>query len=476
MVCNLWAIAFANLYPLVKRAAKKGHYKLVHTLFDGLPFSDDSDPNQEEFLFDLILGREFSLAQRLIEKYPGMVQHQYTAYVYAAARVGNLNLLRSMIENYDASADTALRHNKWPYDIAAERGHIDIMHYLHTIPALQSTLPRQKGPYCPKRHTTLFYAVRGGHLDVVRLLVEERHHPLTSDLEESRWDPSLMTIAIAKQRWPIVEYLQSKGMKLQREKAALEYAARKGNLALANYIIDHHLQHLRDPQERWMKFRNALRFAAQQAKKHQSDKMFMLLLDRSGLHFDPITNPLQDKKMLMKAADGNSVTILQKLWDLGCRNVDDPPILSYLFRNDARDAIGVEWLLEHGANPCVTRMSALISTPTNIICDAIESSMPEVAVKLIYAVNNWLQTHPPSAEEQQPQPQQPQQPQQQDSTRSGKMEFRITQLNQGEEGKTPFQLGVRAGYTSVIEALLAHGIDIQLYPRYLFPLFISKNF
>jgi len=110
----------------------------------------------------------------------------------------------------------------------------------------------------------------------------------------------------------------------------------------------------------------------------------MLLLDRSGVHFDPITNPLQDKKLLMKTADGNSVTILQKLWDdIGCRNIDDPRILSYMCRHVARDGIGVvEWLLENGANPCVTRRYG--SVPTNILNYAIESEMPDVAVKLEY--------------------------------------------------------------------------------------------
>ena len=431
----------------------KGHFRLVHRLFDRLLLRD-FDPDQAEFLLDMISGGEFGLAQRLLEKYSAVVQPQYASYppIYAAARMGNLNLLRSMIEKYGS----AWRYRKWPYDIAAERGHIDILHFLHTIPdgdTLQSTRQRANEPSLLK--STLFYAVRGGHLDVVRLLVEERHHPLTSCVAESRWHPSLITLAIAKQHWPIVEYLQSKGLKLQPKRVALEYAARKGNLALANYIINH-LQHLRDPQKRWMEFRNALRFAAQQAETQQSDKMFMLLLDRSGLHFDPITNPLQDKKMLMKAADGNSVTILQKLWDLGCRNIDDPRILSYIFHYDARDGTGVvEWLLEHGANPCVTRRYERV--PTNILNYAIESEMPDVAVKLVYAINKRLQTHPAS-----------EQPQQHSSTKPGKMELRITQLNQGEEGTTPFQLAIRAGYTSVVEAFLANGIDIQLYPRYLF--------
>ena len=422
----------------------------------------DSDPNQVEFLFDLISGGEFGLAQRFLEKYPASARQHYATYppIYAAARRANLNLLRSMIEKYGGSPDSALRRKKWPYDIAAERGYIDILRYLHTIPdgdTLQSARPREKGAFpTPLLKSTLFYAVRGGHLDVVRLLVEERRHPLTTDVAESRWDPSLMTIAIAKQRWPIVEYLQSKGMKLQNKKVALAYAAQKGDVALANYIIDHYLQHLRDPQKRWMKFRSALRNAALRSEKQQADKVFMLLLDRSGVHFDPSTNPLQDKKLLMKAADGNSVTILQKLWDLGCRNIDDPRILSYIFHYDARDGTGVvEWLLEHGANPCVTRRYERV--PTNILNYAIESEMPDVAVKLVYAINKRLQTHPAS-----------EQPQQHSSTKPGKMELRITQLNQGEEGTTPFQLAIRAGYTSVVEAFLANGIDIQLYPRYLF--------
>ena len=210
----------------------KGHFRLVHRLFDRLLLRD-FDPDQAEFLLDMISGGEFGLAQRLLEKYSAVVQPQYASYppIYAAARMGNLNLLRSMIEKYGS----AWRYRKWPYDIAAERGHIDILHFLHTIPdgdTLQSTRQRANEPSLLK--STLFYAVRGGHLDVVRLLVEERHHPLTSCVAESRWHPSLITLAIAKQHWPIVEYLQSKGLKLQPKRVALEYAARKGNLALAN--------------------------------------------------------------------------------------------------------------------------------------------------------------------------------------------------------------------------------------------------
>jgi len=109
-----------------------------------------------------------------------------------------------------------------------QRGHIDILRYLHTIPdgdTLQSARPREKGvPDGPNLiKSTLFYAVQGGHLDVVRLLVEERHHPLTTDVAEPM---GFLPGAIAKQRWPIVEYLQPKEMKLQNKKmVALAYAA-----------------------------------------------------------------------------------------------------------------------------------------------------------------------------------------------------------------------------------------------------------
>ena len=430
----------------------------MRKLFDEL-FFQDSDATQTEFLFELIAGGEFGLAQKFLASFPLAARRSFSHCppVYAAARMGNLDLLRSMIEKYGAAPDCKWRR-KWAYDIAAERGHIDILRYLHTVPDGDSRDSIGSSASVPLK-TALFYAVRGGHLEVVRFLVEERH-PLATGVREDRWNPSLMTLALAKQRWPVVEYLQSKGLKLRKKRVALEHAAVRGDFALATHIIDR-LQHVRDPQKRWMKFRNPLRIAARQAQK--SKGIFMFMFDRSGLHFDPITNPLQDKKLLIKAAEGNSVEVLQKLWDLGCRNMDDPRILSYIFQFFSRDAIEVvEWLIEHGVNPCVSVAMGYNRVPTNTINSAIESRMPDVAAKLVYAVNKWLLTYPPSELPLQPQPQQPHQY----PMRKGKPELRMTQLNQLDEGRiTPLQHAIQSGYTFVVEAFLANGIDIQHYPR-----------
>jgi len=267
-----------------------------------------------------------------------------------------------------------------------------------------------------------------------------------------------MTFAIAKQRWPVVEYLQSKGLRLQHKRIALEYAALKSNYALAAYIIDNHLQHVQDPQRRWLRFRTPLREAVSRSKDALgAEKMFMLLLERSGQNFDPINNPLLDKKLLFKAARGNSLVILQKLWDLGCRNsIEDPRVISYAFsfgQHDAGSAV-VGWLLDHGANPCVNRYPGI---PIDIVAEAIRSRAPTAALMLIDGVVKWLQTHPPSSHVQQ----EPTRP------RRKRFELHISRLNQKVEERqiTSLHAAIEAGYIEVVKALLANGVDIRSEPR-----------
>jgi len=57
----------------------------------------------------------------------------------------------------------------------------------------------------------------------------------------------------------------------------------------------------------------------------------------------------------------------------------------------------VDWLLEHGANPCVTRFNS----PIDIITMAIQRNAPSSAIKLIEGVSNWLKGRLPSSHEQQ---------------------------------------------------------------------------
>jgi len=436
------------------RAAKEGHVGILRREFNRYGWGSTLVSQQVDFLCDLINGGAFDLAHKFLQQHPGAAGNSYeSSPIYVAARRGNLELVRSLVEKYGASPDYAVRR-KWPYDIAAERGHIDIMRYLHTLPDGDSlSLSRAREAttsYFPAKRT-LFYAVRGGHLDVVRMLVKERHHPLTS---EEPTGPSLMTIAITKQRWSIVEYLQSKGLRLQHKRRVLEYAARKRDCALAEYIIDHHLQHILDPQRRWIRFHRALLIAASNRGNDvlRTEKMFMLLLERCGQQFDAITNPLVDKKFLMKAVQGNSVVILQKVWDLGCRDIHNRPRLLVFASSGRRDTTAVlRWLLEHGVNPCVTRV---YSYPIDIITHAIQFNSPTAAIQLIEGVSNWLKSHPPSLQDQQ-------------EPIRHERELHISQLNQKvhERQVSPLQAAVEAGYTEVLEALLANGVDVTQYPR-----------
>ena len=446
----------------------------MHREFNRLRWIDNRVGEQIEFLCDLINGGEFSLAHKFLQQRPDAAGNSYSSSpIYSAARKGNLELVRNLVEKCHVLPDHPVRR-KWPYDIAAERGHIDIMNFLHTLPdgdtlSFSRTREAEKNPDQLIK-STLYFAVRGGHLDVVRMLVEERHHPLTFESKPSRHHASLMTIAIAKQRWSIVEYLQAKGLKLQHKRRALEFAARKNDFKLAEHIIDHHLQHILDPQRRWIRFRGPLRIAARgDLFAGSNEKMFMLLLDRSGHNFDAITNPLVDKKLLIRAAQGNSVVILQKLWDLGCRNTDDPRILSVFHflptldeqassnsqRNEVTAAV-VDWLLDHGANPCVTRNFR----PIDIITMAIQRKVPSSAIKLIEGVSNWLKNHPPSSHDQQNPVR---------KIADEKWELHISQLNQqiAECRDSSLQAAVEAGYIDVVASLLAHGVDFNQYRRYL---------
>lgn len=87
--------------------------------------------------------------------------------IHRAAEFGELDLVRSLMEQRLAKVDIRNRHGETPLHIAAEKGQVDVLKLL----AFQFDADiNAKSKY---NTTPLHKAAKNGHLEVVRLLVDE---------------------------------------------------------------------------------------------------------------------------------------------------------------------------------------------------------------------------------------------------------------------------------------------------------------
>ena len=127
----------------------------------------------------IVVAGEYALAQKVIRLYPTAVSG-YTLCM--AAYGGCLPLVKYLVEsNLCKPHHTKVGYwYQWPYDFAAKGGHIHVMRYLHSLPKGDG------GERLKQSQTTLHFAAKRGHLDIVRMLVDERNKPVDGESFEYR--------------------------------------------------------------------------------------------------------------------------------------------------------------------------------------------------------------------------------------------------------------------------------------------------
>lgn len=152
---------------------------------------------------------EYDLVMQVLRVHP--MESLSVSVLGGAARAGSLPLVKYLIDSglcdYGKSLYDRISE-RWAYDCAARGGHMHIMRYLDTLPNGDGT------PRTPEALPTLLHAVKKGHLDIVKMLVEERRHPINQRRTERYWAADLS----------------------KPPKSALEFAVMKGHSHIARYF------------------------------------------------------------------------------------------------------------------------------------------------------------------------------------------------------------------------------------------------
>ena len=225
--------------PLI-HAAREGHLDIVRCLVEAKANVEATDDEGNTAIILAAKVGEMNMVQYLVKEARANLEETndkgQTALIEAAQN-GDLDVVQCLLE---AKATVGIEESTLDYRPplmhAARFGRLNVVQHLVEEAHANMVEPRWEGDH---GHTALMHAVLGGCLDVVRWLLQAK-----ANLEaEGPGGQTALSIAVANGKLNVVQYLVKEAhanfdTKDSKDKTALMYAARRGNLDILRCLLE----------------------------------------------------------------------------------------------------------------------------------------------------------------------------------------------------------------------------------------------